>query len=58
VRLKDRVVKSYENLRVVYEIETRLKDLEQQQETYEDQPQRRQSRGSSERQGNSKEGKK
>jgi hypothetical protein len=42
----------------VYEIETRLKDLEQQQETYEDQPQRRQSRGSSERQGNSKEGKK
>ncbi len=61
VRLKDRVVKSYENLRVVYEIETRLKDLEQQQ-TYEDQPQRRQSsgstRGSSERQRNSKEGKK
>ena len=60
VRLKDRVVKSYENLRVVYEIETRLKDLEQQQETYEDQPQRRRSsgstRGPSERQGNSKEG--
>jgi hypothetical protein len=60
VRLKDRVVKSYENLRVVYEIETRLKDLEQQQETYEDQPQRRRSsgatRGSSEHQGNSKEG--
>jgi anti-sigma factor RsiW len=38
VRLKDRVVKSYENLRVVYEIETRLKDLEQQQETFDDQP--------------------
>ena len=56
VRLKDRVVKSYENLRVVYEVETRLKDLEQQQETYEDQPQRRGSRGSSGRQGNSKEG--
>ncbi|HEY3457602.1 MAG TPA: zf-HC2 domain-containing protein [Bryobacteraceae bacterium] len=56
VRLKDRVVKSYENLRVVYEIETRLKDLEQQQETYQDQPQRQRSRGSSERQGNSKEG--
>ena len=30
--MKDRVVKSYENLRVVYELETRLKDLEQQQE--------------------------
>jgi anti-sigma factor RsiW len=40
VRLKDRVVKSYENLRVVYEIETRLKDLEQQQETFDDQPRR------------------
>jgi anti-sigma factor RsiW len=46
VRLKDRVVKSYENLRVVYEIETRLKDLEQQQETFDDQPQRRRSSGS------------
>ncbi|HEY6989688.1 MAG TPA: zf-HC2 domain-containing protein [Bryobacteraceae bacterium] len=66
VRLKDRVVKSYENLRVVYEIETRLKDLEQQQETYEERPQRPSSgstrgssgstRGSGERQGNSKEG--
>lgn len=42
VRLKDRVVKSYENLRVVYEIETRLKDLEQQQETVDDQPRTRQ----------------
>jgi anti-sigma factor RsiW len=30
VRLKDRLVKNYENLRVVYEIETRLKDLQQQ----------------------------
>jgi anti-sigma factor RsiW len=38
IRLKDRVAKSYENLRVVYEIETRLKDLEQQQETIDDQP--------------------
>jgi hypothetical protein len=46
VRLKDRMVKSYENLRVVYEIETRLKDLEQQQETFDDQPQRRRSSGS------------
>ena len=42
VRFKDRIVKSYENLRVVYEIETRLKDLEQQQETTEDQQQDRQ----------------
>jgi hypothetical protein len=57
VRLKDRVVKSYENLRVVYEIETRLKDLEQQQETYDDQ-QRQRSPGSARRQENSKEGKK
>jgi hypothetical protein len=38
VRLKDRVVKYYENLRVVYEVETRLKDLEQQQEAAQDQP--------------------
>jgi|KBSMisStandDraft_5_1062788.scaffolds.fasta_scaffold154379_3 anti-sigma factor RsiW len=58
VRLKDRVVKSYENLRVVYEVETRLKDLEQQQDTYDDQPQRQRSSGSARRQENSKEGKK
>jgi anti-sigma factor RsiW len=59
VRLKERVVKSYENLRVVYEVETRLKDLEQQQETYDDQPQRRRSSpGSTSSQNNSKEGKK
>lgn len=32
VRVKDRMVKNYENLRVVYEIETRLKDLQQQQD--------------------------
>jgi anti-sigma factor RsiW len=32
VRVKDRLVKNYENLRVVYEIETRLKDLQQQQD--------------------------
>jgi anti-sigma factor RsiW len=38
VRVKDRFVKYYENLRVVYEIETRLKDLEQQQEAAQDQP--------------------
>lgn len=53
VRLKDRVVKSYENLRVVYEIETRLKDLERQQETFDDQ-----SRHSPARQDNNQRGKK
>jgi anti-sigma factor RsiW len=58
VRLKDRVVKSYENLRVVYEIETRLKDLEQQQETFDDQPQRRSTGQSGARQDNSQKGKK
>ena len=58
VRLKDRVVKSYENLRVVYEIETRLKDLEQQQETYDDQSQRQSAGQSGTRQGNSQKGKK
>ena len=36
VRLKDRLVKNYENLRVVYEIETRLKDLQQQQDAAQD----------------------
>jgi hypothetical protein len=49
-------VKSYENLRVVYEIETRLKDLEQQQETYDDQS--RPAGQSATRQGNSQKGKK
>jgi hypothetical protein len=58
VRLKDRMVKSYENLRVVYEIETRLKDLEQQQEMVDDQPQRRSTRQSGARQDNSQKGKK
>ena len=37
VRVKDRLVKNYDNLRVVYEIETRLKDLQQQQENTQDQ---------------------
>jgi predicted anti-sigma-YlaC factor YlaD len=32
-RVRDRAVKYYENLRFVYEIETRLKDLEEQPET-------------------------
>jgi hypothetical protein len=58
VRLKDRMVKSYENLRVVYEIETRLKDLEQQQEMVDDQPQRRSTGQSGARQDNSQKGKK
>ncbi len=31
-RVRDRAVKYYENLRFVYEIETRLKDLEEQPE--------------------------
>ncbi len=33
LRVRDRVVKSYENLRVVYEVETRLKELQERQET-------------------------
>jgi anti-sigma factor RsiW len=37
VRLKDRGVKYYENLRWVYEIETRLKSLQDQQEALADQ---------------------
>jgi hypothetical protein len=41
MRARDRVVKSYENLRVVYEIETRLKDLQQQQEAASEQALRR-----------------
>jgi anti-sigma factor RsiW len=32
LRVKDRAVKYYENLRFVYEIETRLRDFEEQQE--------------------------
>jgi hypothetical protein len=32
VRFKDRMLKYYENLRVVYEVEARLRDLERQQE--------------------------
>ena len=36
VRVKDRMLKYYENLRVVYEVEARLKDMEQQQEALQD----------------------
>lgn len=32
IRVKDRAVKYYENIRLVYEIETRLKDLQTQQD--------------------------
>jgi len=32
VRVKDRALKNYQNLRLVYEIETRIKDLEAQQD--------------------------
>jgi len=32
IRVKDRAVKYYENIRLVYQIETRLKDLQEQQE--------------------------
>jgi len=36
VRVKDRAIKYYENIRLVYEIETRLKDLQEQQEILRD----------------------
>jgi Putative zinc-finger len=32
LRLKDRAVKNYENIRLVYEVETRLRDFESQQD--------------------------
>ncbi len=37
IRVKDRGVKYYENIRLVYEIETRLKALQEQQEMLRDQ---------------------
>ena len=43
MRMKDRVVKSYENLRVVYEVETRLKDMQQEQDARATAPQRQSS---------------
>jgi anti-sigma factor RsiW len=39
VRFKDRMFKYYENLRVVYEVEARLRDLQRQQETADKAPQ-------------------
>lgn len=41
LRVRDRIVKSYENLRVVYEIETRLKELQEQQTEANEQALRR-----------------
>jgi hypothetical protein len=38
LRVKDRAVKYYENLRWVYEIETRLRNLQQQQDAIDQQP--------------------
>ncbi len=35
VRMKDRMLKYYENLRVVYEVEARLRDLQRQQDDNE-----------------------
>ena len=37
LRLKDRAVNYYENLRFVYEVETRIKELQEQQEATQDQ---------------------
>jgi hypothetical protein len=35
IRVKDRALKSYENLRIVYQLERQLKDLQEQQEAAE-----------------------
>ena len=40
LRVRDRIVKSYDNLRVVYEVETRLRELQDQQEGAEQQASR------------------
>jgi hypothetical protein len=54
MRVKDRAVKYYENLRWVYEIETRLKTLQEQQDTT--QPGRDSKAGSGEPQKNNNDG--
>ena len=36
LRLKDRAVKNYENIRLVYEVETRLRDFEKQQDAQDE----------------------
>jgi hypothetical protein len=43
LRVKDRAVNYYENLRFVYEIETRLRDLQEQREASQDQVSRKSS---------------
>jgi hypothetical protein len=44
LRAKDRVVKYYENIRLVYEIETRLKDLQEQETSQAEQAASKRSR--------------
>ena len=57
VRVKDRAVKYYENLRWVYEIETRLKSLEDQQQASDQQSaQSKSSAGQENRSGNGNKG--
>jgi hypothetical protein len=41
LRVKDRAVNYYENLRFVYEVETRLRDLQEQREASQDQASRK-----------------
>lgn len=48
IRVKDRAVKYYENLRWVYEIETQLKTLQEQQEVAQEQSQTQQQRSGGE----------
>jgi hypothetical protein len=55
IRAKDRAVKYYENIRLVYQIETRLKDLQEQQDMVRD---RRAEEGSSTRSTNREDGRK
>lgn len=53
LRVRDRVVKSYENLRVVYEIETRMRDLQDQQAAAQEQALRRRDAAQKAPRGNS-----
>jgi hypothetical protein len=48
-RVKDRAVKYYENLRWVYDIETRLKTLQEQEDAYEQRQNNRPAAGKAER---------
>jgi len=56
VRLKDRGTKYYENLRWVYEIETRLKALQDQQQAFDEQTQHTRSTDKRNRQSNESKG--